>query len=108
MGKQVFNYGLINIDRCNQITNVSGYSRADIVFPGSFDKSDLHKTIEGFNAAGFCYSVDLCSPEDDEDIRFRVHFANSEQYKRFVQELFFRDLLPIGIAYIPSREEAGL
>ena len=110
MERQTFNYGINRIDRCNQITNTAGYSRADLVFPGNLDKENLHKAILGFNAMGLCYSVDLCSSDDEDDIRFRVffHHNSKEQYKRFMQELFFRDLIPVGVAYIPSKEEVGL
>lgn len=110
--KPVFNYDISVLDCLNQITNEPHHGMIKMIFPASCDDRHIRDALNDISNAGICKFNNDDRHENsgtDQDLYYEVLVTDSEDYMAVVWELITSwDLMPIAIAYIPSKEEVNL
>lgn len=110
--KPVFNYDISVLNRINQITNEHQRGTVKMIFPASDTDEHVRDALIGISNTGICKFDDSNRHENsgtDQDLYYEVLVTDSEDYMAVVWELITSwDLMPIAIAYIPSKEEVNL
>lgn len=110
--KPVFNYDISVLDCVNQITNEPHHGMVKMIFPASCDDRLIRDALNDISNAGICKFNNDDRHENsgtDQDLYYEVLVTDSEGYMTVVWELITCwELMPIAIAYIPSKEEVNL